>query len=156
MKSKRIYRAVFNKSALFFGTIFFICILGTIQCGAQSVVGKWKRDMTIVYQLDKATGKQVPLSADKQKQYADAAAENGYVEFLEFKSDGTYTSTVTAAGDTKTHTDHYSISGKNLDMNIPLIKGEKTIITIETLTSAQMTWNLLFMNKLTGIGYKRI
>jgi hypothetical protein len=28
--------------------------------------------------------------------------------------------------------------------------------TIETLTATQLIWNLVYMNRLTGVGYKRI
>lgn len=129
---------------------------GFIKCSAQSVVGKWQRDLTVWYEVDKATGKQVPMSPEKQKQFDQAMATRNYKEILEFKSDGTFTSTVTAGGETKKKNDHYSLSGKTLDLNIPLLKGEKTTITIETLTSDKMIWNLYYMNRLTGIGYKRI
>jgi hypothetical protein len=141
---------------LFLITIFTSGISGTEKCSAQSIVGKWQRDLTVVYTMDKATGKQVPLPPDKQKQYADAAAKNGYIEILEFKSDGTYTSTVTAGDEKKVHSDHYKLTGNSLDMSIPLVMGEKTYITIASLTSAKMVWDLVFMKKLTGIGYKRI
>jgi hypothetical protein len=123
---------------------------------AQSVVGKWQRDLTIWYELDKATGKQVPVSAEKPKLFDQNMASRNYVEILKMKSDGTFSSTVMAGGETKTHSDHYTISGKNLDMNIPLVQGQKTTITIEKLTSDKMVWNLSFMNHLTGVGYKRI
>lgn len=126
------------------------------HCDAQSIVGKWQRNLTKWYQLDKTTGKQVPVSPDVQKQFEESMEARDYKEILEIKSDGTYTSTVSAGGETKVHSEHYTLSGKNLDLNIPLVKGEKTTITIETLTSTQMTWNLIFMNKLTGLGYKRI
>jgi hypothetical protein len=139
-----------------FSLLFTIMLLAFNTCGAQSIVGKWQRDLTKWYQLDKTTGKQVPVSPDVQKQFDDAMATREYKEILEIKSDGTYTSTVTAGGETKVHSEHYTLSGKNLDLNIPLVKDEKTTITIETLTATQMTWNLVYMNKLTGVGYKRI
>ena len=136
--------------------IFTSGLSGFIKCSAQSVVGKWQRDLTVWYDLDKATGKQVPVSAEKQKQFDEHMAAENYKEILEFKSDGTYTSTATAGGETKTHSDRYTLSGKTLDMNIPLVKGEKTTITIETLTADKMVWNLYFMTHKTGVGYKRI
>jgi hypothetical protein len=139
--------------------MFFIAVMGLAafqKCNAQSIVGKWQRDLTVVYTVDKATGKQVPLPPAQQKQYDDAIAKNGYVEFLEFKSDNTYTSTVTAGGDKKVHSDRYSLSGNKLDLNIPLVKGEKTTIFIESLSATQMLWDLEFMNKKTGVGYKRL
>jgi hypothetical protein len=43
-----------------------------------------------MYTTVKATGKQIPLTPVQQKQYSDAIAKNGYVEYLELKSDGTY------------------------------------------------------------------
>lgn len=131
-------------------------LTGFFKCDAQSIIGKWQRDMTVVYTVDKASGKQVPLSPEQQKQYDEAAAKNGYVEVLEFKSDNTYTSTVTARGEKKVHSEKYSISGNMLDMNIPLVNGQKTIIYIESLTATKMLWDLEFMKKKTGIEYKRI
>jgi hypothetical protein len=136
--------------------LIIIMLFGFNTCGAQSIIGKWQRDLTKWYQLDKTTGKQVPVSPDVQKQFEESMATRDYKEILEIKSDGTYTSTVSAGGETKVHSEHYTLSGKNLDLNIPLVKGEKTSITIETLTATQMTWNLVFMNRLTGLGYKRI
>ena len=154
-------RTIMNTGAFCRKSMLIIFILisglsGFIKCNAQSVVGKWQRDLTVWYEVDKATGKQVPMSAEKQKQFDQALATRNYKEILEFKSDGTYISTVSAEGETKTKTDHYTLSGKNLDLNIPLVKGEKTTITIETLTSDKMVWNLFYMNRQTGLGYKRI
>jgi len=149
-------------------TIAFLCrsfiimfimttsLAGWSQCRAQSIVGKWKRDLTVIYTTDKKTGKQIPLTPEQQKQYDEAVAQNGYIEILEFKSDNTYTSTVTARGETKVHSEHYTISGNKLDLNIPLVKGEKTTVYIESLSTDKMLWDLEFMNKKTGVGYKRI
>jgi Lipocalin-like domain len=156
MKPTKMNTGNFCRKTLLIIFIFTSGLSGFIKCNGQSVVGKWQRDLTIWYELDKSTGKQVPISPEKQKQFDQAMASRNYKEILEFKSDGTYTSTATAEGETKSHTEHYTLSGKNLDLNIPLVKGEKTTITIETLTSDKMIWNLYFMNKLTGIGYKRI
>jgi hypothetical protein len=153
-KTKQIFFSPLK--CLFVTFIFIVGVPGIEKCNAQSIIGKWQRDLTVVYTTDKATGKQVPLSPDKQKQYTDAAAERGYLEILEFKSDGTYTSTVTAGGEKKVQSEHYSLTGNKLDLNIPLVMGEKTYITIASLTSAKMIWDLVFMKKLTGVGYKRI
>jgi hypothetical protein len=124
---------------------------------AQSVVGKWTRNTTRIFTVDKTTGKQIPLSAEAQKQYNDATAKNGYKETLEMKSDGTYTSTVTTTGAApRTHDGKYALEGKNLDMNIPLVQGQKATITILSLTDKEMVWDLLFMGRLTEIFYTRI
>src|ERR1700709_1894873 len=129
---------------------------GFMKCSAQSIVGKWQRDLTILYDLDKTTGKQIPSSPEKQKQFEATMATRNYKEILEMKSDGSFLQTVTAGGETKSHSDHYILSGKNLDMNIPLVQGNKTIITIETLTADNMSGNLILMNHLTGVGYKHL
>ena len=146
--------SLFKKVVIIF--VMTTGLAGWSRCHAQSIVGKWKRDLTVVYTTDKNTGKQIPLTPDQQKQYDDAVAKNGYMEVLEFKSDNTYTSTVTAGGETKVHSEHYTLSGNNLDLNIPLVKGEKTTVTIESLTAGKMLWDLEFMNRKTGVGYKRI
>ena len=156
MKPAKLITGSFCQKTLMIIFIFTSGLFGFIKCSAQSVVGKWQRDLTIWYEVDKSTGKQVPVSPEKQKQFDESMASRNYKEILEMKSDGTFTSTVTAGGETKTHSDRYTVSGKNLDMNIPLVKGEKTTITIETLTAAKMIWNLNFMTHQTGIGYKRI
>ena len=156
MKGTLMRTTAFCRKSLLIIFIFTGGLSGFIKCNAQSVVGKWQRDLTVWYEVDKATGKQVPMSPEKQKQFDQALATRNYKEILEFKSDGTFISTVTSEGETKTKTDHYTLSGKTLDLNIPLVKGEKTTITIETLTSEKMIWNLYYMNRLTGIGYKRI
>jgi Lipocalin-like domain len=125
-------------------------------CGAQSVVGKWQRNMSHMFTIDKATGKQVFVSEEYQKQYDAATAENGYKEILEMKSDNTYTSTATAGGKQTVHSGKYSLSGKTLDMNIPLVKGQKTVITVISITGTTMIWNLVFMDKSNGIRYDRM
>jgi len=138
---------------------FLTCIFCFSLAGisfAQSIVGKWTRNTTKIFTLDKTTGKQVPLSAEAQKQYNEAAAKNGYKETLEMKSDNTYTSIVTTTGaDPRTHEGKYSLQGKNLDMNIPLVQGQKTTITINSLTNREMVWDLLFMGRLVEIFYTR-
>src|SRR5664279_4953825 len=141
MKSVKMNTGSFCLRTLMIIFIFTGGLSGFTKCSAQSVVGKWQRDLTIWYQLDKATGKQVPVSPEKQKQFDQAMAAENYKEILEIKSDGTYTTTATSGGETKTHSDHYTLTGKNLDLNIPLVKGEKTTITIETLTADKMVWN---------------
>jgi len=156
MIHKKTNALTFCGKSLFIIFIFISGLSGFMRCQAQTVVGKWQRDLTTWYELYKATGKQVPISAEKQKQFDEAMASRNYKEILEFKSDGTYTSTVTAGGETKSHSEHYTLSGKNLDMNIPLVKGEKTTITIEKLSSDKMIWDVYYMNRLTGVGYKRI
>ena len=139
---------------IFIGTAGF---LGFNTCVGQSVIGKWQRSFTRIYTVDKATGKQVSVSADVQKQYDEALTKRGYKETLELKPDNTYISTVTTIGGTPAvHSGKYSLSGKDLDMNIPLVNGQKTSITIHSLTSSTMSWDLIFMGKLTGIIYTKI
>ena len=134
-----------------------IAFAGFIQCDAQSVIGKWERTGTKFFITDKASGKQTPVSDDKQQQYDKAAKERGYKETLEFKSGNTYISTVTAGGEQpKIHNGNYSISGKDLNMNIPLVNNEKTTITIQTLNDKTMIWDMVFMGKLTEIIYTKI
>jgi ligand-binding sensor domain-containing protein len=58
-------------------------------------------------------------------------------------------------GEPKVHTGAYSLSGNNLDMNIPLVHNEKTTITIQSVNSNSMVWQLLFMNKKTEITYTK-
>ncbi len=133
------------------------CFLMNAFGTAQSVVGKWSRNTTKVFTVDKTTGKQVPLSDEAQKQYNDAVAKNGYKETLEMKADGTYISTVTTTGAAaRSHDGKYSLEGKNLDMHIPLVQGQKTTITILSLTNKEMVWDLLFMGRLVEVFYSRI
>jgi hypothetical protein len=124
---------------------------------AQSIVGKWKRNTTNIFTLDKATGKQVPLSADAQKQYNEASRKNGYQETLEMKADNSFVSSVTTTGEApRIHVGKYTLAGRNLDMHIPLVQGQQTTITIFSLTDKEMVWDLLFMGKLVEIFYSRI
>jgi hypothetical protein len=156
-KINRPYYSAFSVKALFIISVFTTGISGFVQCDAQSVVGKWTRTFTKNFMLDKATGKQVPVSAEQQKQFEDAIAERGYKETLELKSDNSYISTVATKGVSPTsHSGKYSLSGNILDMNIPLVQGQKTTITIHSLTATQMVWDLVFMGKLTEIFYTRI
>jgi hypothetical protein len=138
-------------------SVFTIGFSNFNKCDAQSVVGKWQRTGTKIFTTDKTTGKQVPAPAGMQQQYEEAVAKRGYIETLEFKSNNTYTSTVaTSGGKPISHDGNYSISGNLLDMNIPLVNGEKTNITIQTLTDNKMIWDLVFMGKLTEIIYTKI
>ena len=133
------------------------CFILSFKSTAQSVVGKWTRNTTRMFNLDKATGKQVPLSDEAQKQYNGAVAKNGYSETLELKANNTYTSIVTTTGAApRMHDGKYTLQGKELDMNIPLVKGEKTTITIVSLTNKEMVWDLLFMGRLVEVFYTRI
>ncbi len=130
---------------------------GFCKCDAQSIVGKWHRGGTKIFVTDKSNGTQKPLSAEQQKQFDDAAIANGYNETLEFKSDNTYISEVSAKGmEPKERTEKYSLSGNKLDMNIPLVHNEKTTITIKSLDATTMVWDLVFMGKLTEIIYTRM
>jgi lipocalin-like protein len=157
MKIKSISRSTFYLKVLFVMTGFTLGLSGYMNGDAQSVVGKWKRLFTTVYTTDKVSGKQVPVSADIQKKYQEAVAERGYKETLELKPDDTYISTVSSNEEKPTtHTGNYSVSGKILDMHIPLVSGEKTTITIRTLTGTTMEWDLVYMGKLTGITYTRL
>jgi hypothetical protein len=157
MKNKSMFTAFTLKTLL-----VIICITvgfaGFTKCEAQSIVGKWHRTGTTSFRIDKATGKQTPLfTAEQQKQYDEATAANEYNELLEFKSDNTYTSNVSAKGRKPTErTEKYSLLGNNLDMNIPLVHNEKTTITIKSINGTTMVWDLVFMNKLTEIIYTRI
>ena len=140
--------------------IAITCITGFagVKCDAQSIVGKWHRTATGSFKIDKATGKETPVfTPEQQKQYDEATAANEYNEVLEFKANNTYVSNVSAKGRAATeHTGNYSLSGNNLDMNIPLVKNQKTTITVKSLDATTMVWDLVFMDKLTRITYKRI
>lgn len=142
--------------------LIFSCVLltvsGSATCDAQSVVGKWKRTGTKIFVADKATGKQVPASTQMQQQYDQATAARGYNEMLELKSDNTYIITVSAAGSAKPmiHNGNYSLSGTDLDMKIPLVNNQKTAITIQSLNSSTMVWDMVFMGKLTEVIYTKM
>ncbi|MDB4904769.1 MAG: hypothetical protein JWQ63_4050 [Mucilaginibacter sp.] len=155
MKTQSKFTSIILKIA-----IVITCIIGFggfTKSDAQSIIGKWHRTGTIAFKIDKVTGKQVPaLSAGQQKQFDDAARANEYKESFEFKLDNTYVSKVSAKGmEPREHTEKYSLSGNNLDMNIPLVHNEKTTITIKTLDANTMVWDLLFMGKLTEVIYTR-
>ncbi len=72
------------------------------------------------------------------------------------KSDNSYTSTVIAGGKQTVHSGNYSLSGNTLEMNIPLVKGQKINVTVVNLTGNIMIWNLEFMGKSTGIEYDKM
>ena len=154
MKTRSLENA--TSKLLFIITCIAVGLVSFINCDAQSVVGKWKRTFTKIFVADKATGKQVPASAEMQKTFDEHA--NAYNETLELKSDNTYISTVSAGADDKpkVHNGTYTLSGKDLDMNIPLVHNEKTIITIQSINSYTMVWDLMFMGKLTEIIYTKI
>jgi hypothetical protein len=155
MKTRSIFTSFVLKAF-----IVITCITGFagIKCDAQSIIGKWHRAGTLSFKIDKATGKETPaLTPAQQKQYDDATAANEYNEVLEFKSNNTYVSKVSAKGVEPTErTEKYSLTGNKLDLNIPLVLHEKTTITIKSLDANTMVWDLVFMNKLTRITYKRI
>ena len=146
---------------MFYQSVVFVLMLAYMFfipdiCGAQSVVGKWKRNLSHVFSFDKSTGKKVFVSDEYQKQFDAANAENGYMEILEMKSDNTYISTATAGGKQTVHTGKYTLSGNILDMNMPLVQGQKSVITVVSLTQSTMIWNLVFMNKSNGIQYDKM
>jgi hypothetical protein len=126
------------------------------NCEAQSAIGKWKRTFTKIFVTDKTTGKQVQASAEMQKSFDEHA--NAYNETLEFKPDNTYISTISTAADDKpkVRMGTYSLSGKELDMKIPLVHNEKTTITIQSINTKTMVWDLVFMGKLTEITYTKM
>lgn len=140
-------------------TLFALAIGISINsaCGAQSIVGKWHRTGTNSFKIDKTTGKETAVfTPEQQRQYDEKVAENAYEEVLEFKSDNTYTSTASAKGmKPKERTARYTLTGNSLDLNIPLVHNEKTMITIKSLAPRTMVWDLVFMDKLTRITYTR-
>jgi hypothetical protein len=133
---------------------FSFCILG--KCDAQSIAGIWARNFSHIFSFDKSSGKKVYVSPEVQRQYDEVYAENGYKEILEMKLDNTYTITVTAGGKQTIRFGNYLLSGNILEMNIPLIKSQKTNITVVSLSGNIMIWNLVFMGKSTGVEYDRI
>lgn len=139
---------------------FLMLSLGSIilinTCDGQSVVGKWKRDLSHMFSVDKTTGEIVNVSPDVQKQYNEAYKENGYQEILEMKADNTYISTVSAGGKQTVHSGVYTVVGKTLEMNIAEVQGSKTTITILKLTNSSMLWNLVFKGRSTGIDYEKM
>jgi hypothetical protein len=139
------------------GIIVIICVFSLVNpCKAQSIVGKWTRNTIKLFTRDKVTGNPVPVSEQAQKQYNEAIAKNGYKEILVIKSDNTFISTVTTTGaEPRVRNGNYTLTGKDLDMNIPLVNGQKTTITIHTLTDREMVWDLLYMGKLTEVFYTR-
>ena len=156
MKTKSTFTA-FTLKVIIVITFITLGFAGFCKCNAQSIVGKWQREGTKIFVTDKTNGTQKPLSAQEQKQFDDAAIANGYNETVEFKSNNTYISKVSAKGmEPKERTEKYSLSGNKLDMNIPLVHNEKTTITIKSLDTTTMVWDLVFMGKLTEIIYTRM
>ncbi len=157
MKIQSMFTA-FTLKALIVITCITVGFAGFVKCDAQSIMGKWHRTGDTQFNIDKATGKETLLfTAEQQKQYDAATNANEYNEMLEFKSNNTFISNVSARGSKyPERTGKYSLSGKNLDMNIPLVKNEKTTITIKSLDATTMVWDLVFMTNLTRIVYKRI
>ena len=54
------------------------------------------------------------------------------------------------------HNGKYSLAGKDLDMKIPLVNNEKTTITIQSINSSTMVWDMVFMGKLTEVIYTKM
>lgn len=137
--------------------IIAIAFAGILRCDAQSIVGKWHRTATGSFKIDKTTGKETPVfKPEQQKQYDERVAENEYTDAVEFRSNNTFTSIASAKGmKPMEKTGKYSLTGNNLDMNIPLVHNEKTTITIHSIDAGKMVWDLVFMDKLTRITYTR-
>jgi hypothetical protein len=149
---KTSLRFPFKAFLLLFACSFFMLN----RSEAQSIVGKWERTSKL-FVTDKTSGKQVPASAEMQKQYTDAMEKNGYKETLEMKTDNTYiTSVETSGGKPRVHEGNYSLSGNQLEMNIPLVKGQKTMITIQSLTKNLMIWNIAVAGRLTTVEYVKM
>jgi hypothetical protein len=156
MKTKSSFKA-FTLKVLVVITFITVGSAGFCKCDAQSIVGKWHRGGTKIFVTDKTNGTQKLVSVEQQKQFDDAAIANGYDETLEFKSNNTYISKVSAKGmEPRERTEKYSLLGNKLDLNIPPVHDEKTTITIKSLDAATMVWDLVFMGKLTEIMYTRM
>lgn len=152
----KVRLTAFALKALLVTAFLAIGFTGSSKCDAQSIVGKWQRGGTRIFVLDKATGTQKPLSAQQQQQFDDMALANGYSETLEFKANNTYVSKVSAKGMApQEKTNKYTLSGKTLDMSLPLVQGEKPTITIRSLDATTMIWDLVVRGKLTEIVYTR-
>lgn len=155
-----------KSSALKFKALLIItCTIfgftGIANCDAQSVVGKWQKTGTNWFTVDQTTGKQTPGSADMKKQFDEHMASVGYKEILEFKSDHTYVSTISTNDNPKgtPHSNTWTLSGSALDMNIPLVKNQKTSITLKSLDAHTMIWDLIYMGsptKLTELTYTKL
>lgn len=88
-------------------------------------------------------------------------ASVGYKEILEFKTDHTYIITVSTNNNPNgtPHGNTWSLSGTVLDMNIPLVKNQKTSITIKSINAHTMIWDISYMgspNQLTEVTYTKI
>ena len=147
---------LFREQRVYLLIFIMIPFILSNTCNGQSVVGKWKRDLSHMFSVDKTTGEMIYVSPEVQKQYDEANKENQYMEILEMKSDNTYTSTVSAAGKQTVHSGTYFISGKTLEMNISDVQGGKTTVTIIKLTNSSMLWNLVYKGRSTGIDYEKI
>ena len=156
MKAESSVSAILKTIIIITGLTFGLT--GFTISHAQSVVGKWKRTGTKIFTTDKASGKQVSAPASIQQQYSEAMAARGYTELIEFKSDNTYVSTISTAGNGKPmmHNGKYTLSGKDLDMGIPLVNNQKTTITIQTINGSTMIWDHVFMGKLMEIIYTKM
>ena len=95
MKTKSTFTA-FTLKVIIVITFITAGFAGFCKCNAQSIVGKWHRGGTKIFVTDKTNGTQKPVLAQQQKQFDDAAIANGYDETLEFKSNNTYISKVSA------------------------------------------------------------
>src|SRR5437899_9685777 len=115
MKAKASKFTALKLKALFISCTI-IGFVGFTQCQAQSVVGTWKRTATNWFTIDKATGKEIPVSAEYKKQVDEHMASVGYKEVLEFKPDHTYVSTLSTNDNSKgtAHTGSWSLSGNEL------------------------------------------
>jgi hypothetical protein len=139
--------------------VLLCCWMGVAGCMsvcAQSIVGKWTRKATKIFVTDPSSGKQVPATPAVQAQYDQHAAD--YHESLEFKDNNEYIITTTTSVDPKpkAHTGNYTLSGKDLDMKIPLINNQRPTITIKSMSNTAMTWSFLYMGKLMEITYTKI
>jgi hypothetical protein len=109
MKTKSTFTA-FTLKVIIVITFITLGFAGFCKCDAQSIVGRWHRGGTKIFVTDKTNGTQKPLSAQEQKQFDDAAIANGYNETVEFKSNNTYISKVSAKGmEPKERTEKYSL-----------------------------------------------
>ena len=153
MKTKSSKFNALPLKALLIVTCTIFGFAGIINCDAQSVIGKWKRTDTNRFTIDQTTGKQTPGSDEIKQQFDEHMASVGYKEILEFKTDHTYVSTV-STNDNPTGTPHsntWSLSGTILDLNIPLVKGQKTSITIKSMNAHTMVWDLIYMGRPTQL-----
>ena len=157
----KIKLSVLYLKALLFIIFIVFGILIFTPCGAQTVVGKWKRTDTNRFTIDTTTGKLTPGSDEVKQQFNDHMASVGYEEILELKSDHTYVSTVTTNDNPKgtPHSNTWSLSGNLLDMNIPIIENQKTLIKIKSLNNKTMIWDIIYLGsptKLAEVTYTKM